>query len=109
MCPEHLVALHICVEDDDGEALRRQWEQLGIEVPLEMITAHYRRLGSAVEDHIREVMARWPDTELTLVTSQYAGGGIFDDLLHNQSLVFLREQLMVNCGVAVVAVPYRLE
>ena len=109
MCPEHLLALHICVEDDDGEALRRQWEELGIEVPLEMITAHYRNLATAVEDHIRELMARWPDTELTLVTSQYAGGGVFDDLLHNQSLVLLREQLMVNCGVAVLAVPYRLE
>ncbi|MDQ1427750.1 MAG: hypothetical protein QOK39_1226, partial [Acidimicrobiaceae bacterium] len=109
MCPEHLLALHICVEDDDGEALRRRWEELGIEVALEMITAHYRNLTTAVEAHIVELMARWPDTEVTLVTSQYAGGGIFDDLLHNQSLVLLREQLMVNCGVAVLAVPYRLE
>jgi amino acid transporter len=108
MCAEHLVALHVLVEDDEGEQLRRQWDELGIEVPLEMVTAHYRDIRSAVEEHIRELMARWPATEVTLVTSQYAGGGIFDDLLHNQSLVLLRESVMVNSEVAVVAVPYRI-
>jgi hypothetical protein len=46
---------------------------------------------------------------VVLVTSQYAAGGILDDILHNQSLVLLREHLMVDCDVAVVAVPYRIE
>ena len=108
MSPEHLVALHICAEDDDGENLRQQWDAFGIEVPLEMVTADYRNLAPAVEAHMREVKARWPDTELTVVTSQYAAGGLLDDLLHNQSLLLLREQLMVDCDVAVVAVPYRI-
>jgi hypothetical protein len=109
MCPEHVVALHVCTEDDDGSALQRQWESLGIEEPLEMVTAHFRDLGGVVEEFVEEVRRRWPDTTITLVTSQYAAGGMFDDLLHNQSLVLLREQLMVDCGVAVVAVPYRIQ
>jgi hypothetical protein len=109
MSGAHLVALHICSEDDDGSDLREQWDAFGIEVPLEMVTAHYRNLGPAVEDHLRELMERWPSTKLTIVTSQYAAGGILDDLLHNQSLVLLREQLMVDCDVAVVAVPYRID
>ncbi len=108
MCPERLVALHVCVEDDDGESLRRQWEELAIDVPLEMVTAQYRDLGAVVEEYVGELRQRWRDTEITFVTSQYAAGGMFDDLLHNQSLVMLREQLMVDCGVAVVAVPYRI-
>jgi hypothetical protein len=108
MCPERVVALHVCTEDDDGEGLRRQWEELGIDVPLEMATAHFRDLGGTVEGYVEELRRRWPGTDITLVTSQYAAGGIFDDLLHNQSLVLLREQLMVNCEVAVVAVPYRI-
>ena len=109
MSPDHLLALHILVEDDDGEALRGRWESLGIDVPLEMVTAHDRNLGLAVENHIRELMQRWPDGKVTVVTSQYAAGGIFDDLLRNQSLVLLREQLMVDLDVAVVAVPYRMD
>jgi amino acid transporter len=108
MCPERLLALHVRVEDDDGEELRRQWEELAIDVPLEMVTAHFRDMAPAVEAHLSDVMDRWPGTRLTIVTSQYAGGGLFDDLLHNQSLVLLREQLMVDCDVAVVAVPYRI-
>jgi len=109
MSADHLVALHVCIDDDDGSALRRQWEELGIEVPLEMVTAHFRDIGAAVEGHLKELGERWPNNRRTLVTSQYAAGGMFDDLLHNQSLVLLREQLMVDCNVAVVAVPYRIE
>ena len=108
MRPERLLALHVLIEDDDGEDLRRQWAELGIEVELEMVTAHFRDIGDAVEDHLGDMRRRWPDTKLVVVTSQYAGGGIFDDLLHNQSLVLLREQLMLDCEVAIVAVPYRI-
>jgi len=108
MCADHLVALHVCIEEDDGSSIRRQWEELGIEVPLETVTAHYRDLGGAVKAHLEELIERWPSTQVTLVTSQYAAGGVFDDLLHNQSLVLLREQLMVDLNVAVVAVPYRI-
>jgi amino acid transporter len=108
MCPDHLLALHICVEDDDGDDLKRRWEEMGIDVPLEMATAHYRDIGGAVEEHLRELRHRWPGGHCTVVTSQYAAGGMFDDLLHNQGVVLLREQLMVDCDVAVVAVPFRL-
>ena len=109
MCPEHVIALHVCIEDDDGSGLSAQWAELGIDVPLEIVTAHDRDTGLAVEARVREVMARWPDTRVAVVTSQYAAGGIFDDLLHNRSAVLLREQLMTDLEVAVVAVPYRIE
>jgi amino acid transporter len=108
MCPERLLALHVLTEDDDGDELRRQWAELGIDVELEMVTAHFRDIGDAVEAHLDGIRQRWPDSKLVVVTSQYAGGGLFDDLLHNQSLVLLREQLMINCDVAIVAVPYRI-
>jgi amino acid transporter len=109
MCPEHLSALHVCIEEDDSDDIRRQWDELGIDVPLDIVVAHYRDIADAVEAHARELIERWPDDKLTLVTSQYAAGGIFDDLLHNRSLLLLRERLMVDCDVAVVSVPYRIQ
>ncbi|HEY2428196.1 MAG TPA: hypothetical protein VGI06_04640, partial [Acidimicrobiales bacterium] len=105
---DHLVALHVCLEDDDGTRLSEQWRQLGIDVPLETVEAPYRDIGPAVDAHIQELLRRWPGTTMTVVISQYAGGGLFDDLLHNQTLVLLRERLMVRDGVTVASVPYHI-
>ena len=104
--PDHLIALHVRV-DDDGDRVARRWAELGIDVPLETVDAPYRNLGPVVEAHIDAVLSRWPGTTLTLVTSQYAAGGLFDDLLHNRTLLLLRERLMVRSGVVIASVPYR--
>jgi amino acid transporter len=106
--PDHLVALHVCVEDDDAKELARRWKELGIEVPLESVDAPYRDLSDAVEAQIDELDQRWPGATMTVVISQYAGDRILDSLLHNQTLVLLRERLMLRTGVAVTSVPYRI-
>jgi hypothetical protein len=106
--PDHLLAVHVRLEDDDGTALARRWNEVGIEVPLEIVDAPYRDIGAAAEAHIRELRERWPGARLTVVTSQYSSGGLFDDVLHNQSLAFLRDRLTAKEGVVVASVPYRI-
>ncbi|MGH9125454.1 MAG: APC family permease [Acidimicrobiales bacterium] len=108
MKPEHLVALHISVDDDDAESLLHRWTELGIDVPLETAEAHFRDIAATIEEHLRSLAERWPGCRIAVVASQYAGGRLFDDLLHNQGLLMLREKLMVDCDVTVVSVPYRL-
>lgn len=105
---EHLIALHVCIDEDDGSAITKRWQELDVDVPLELTTANYRDLGPTIESYVDGVMARWPRTPLTIVTSQDAGGGTFDNLLHNQSLVLLAERLMLRAGVVVTTVPYRI-
>jgi hypothetical protein len=58
--------------------------------------------------HIGTLLERWPGTTVSVVASQYAGGGLLQDLLHNESLVLLRERLMLGYGTAVITVPYRI-
>jgi amino acid transporter len=106
--PDHLLALHVCLEDDDGTDLVRRWQEAGIDVPLELVDAPYRDLSPVVEGHLDELDRRWPGTTVTVIISQYAGGRIIDDLLHNQTLVLLRERLMLRTGVAVASLPYRI-
>lgn len=105
--PEHLVALHVCLDGDDGGRLLARWGELGIDVELETVDAPYRNLGPVVEARLDEYLERWPGATLTLVASQYAGRGVFDDLLHNREFVLLRERLMVRSGVVVASVPFR--
>jgi amino acid transporter len=106
--PDHLAALHVRVDDDRGEELANQWQGLGIEVPLETVDAPFRDLAPVVEAHLDELEKRWPGATVTVVTSQFAGGRVVTDLIHNRALVRLRERLMLRSGVVVAAVPYRL-
>jgi amino acid transporter len=105
--PDHLVALHVSLDSEDGDRIKRRWAELGIDVALESVDAPYRDLGPVVEARIDDFLSRWPGTIVTIVTSQYAAGGLFDDLLHNRALVVLRERLMLRSGVVMTSVPYR--
>lgn len=106
--PDHLAALHVRVDEDRGKELANQWRELGIEVPLETVGAPFRDLAPVVEAHLDELEQRWPGATLTVVTSQFAGGRVVTDLIHNRALVQLRERLMLRSRVVVAAVPYRL-
>jgi amino acid transporter len=106
--PDHLVALHVRMEDDDGTGLVRQWAELGIDVPLESVDAPYRDIGPVIESQLDDYLTRWPGTTLTLVTSDYASGGPLDDVLHNRTLSLLRERLRLRSGVVMTSVPYRV-
>jgi hypothetical protein len=106
--PDHLAALHVCVDEDYGKKLVDRWAELGIEVPLECVDAPYREITPVVEAYVDRLDHRWPGTTMTVVTSQYAGERVTSDLFHNRALVLLREQLMLRSGVVVTAVPYHL-
>ena len=58
--PDHLLALYVCLEEDDGTQLAQRWRQLGIDVPLESISAPYRDIGPVVETHIKELSTGGP-------------------------------------------------
>jgi amino acid transporter len=105
--PDHLLALHVRLDDDDGNGLQRRWAALGIDVPLESVDAPYRDIGPVIEAQLDVFLSRWPGTTLTLVAGDYATGGPFDDILHNRTLDLLRERLRLRSGVVMTSVPYR--
>jgi amino acid transporter len=105
--PDHLIALHICLDGDDSQGLVRRWADLSIGIPLECLDAPHRRLDEGVELALADICERWPDSTVTIVTSQYVGDSVVDHLLHNKTQVVLRERLLWHDQVAVATVPYR--
>jgi amino acid transporter len=104
---DHLIALHVSMEEDDERPLRQRWAELGVDVRLDVVRSPHRDLAASVVSYIAELDDQVPDSTLTVVVSKFASGGTADNLLHNQSLVLLEERLLLRSGVAVAAVPYR--
>jgi hypothetical protein len=107
--PQHIVALYVSYEDDDREAMERQWEEFGVEVPLEVVTSKYRELIKPVEQFIDELDARWRNDTITIVIPEFVVGKWYEHILHNQSALFLKGKLLFREGVVVTSVPYHVD
>ncbi len=107
--PQHLVALYVSYEEDDREAMEAQWREYNIEVPLEIKYSRYRELVAPVIEYIDEVDARWGDDTVTIVIPEFVVGKWWENILHNQSALFLKGKLLFRTGTVVTSVPYHLD
>ncbi len=107
--PQHLVALYVTYEEDDREEMERQWREYNIEVPLEIKYSRYRELVAPVVEYIDEVDARWGDDTVTVVIPEFVVGKWWENILHNQSALFLKGKLLFRTGTVVTSVPYHID
>ncbi len=106
--PQHLVAVYVSYEDEDRLALERQWKDMGIDVPLEIVPSPYRDLVGPIERYIDELDARWDNDTVTVVIPEFVVGKWYEQLLHNQSALMLKAKLLFREGTVVTSVPYHL-
>ncbi len=107
--PQHLVALYVTYEEDDREEMERQWRDFKIEIPLEIKYSRYRELVAPVVEYIDEVDARWGDDTVTVVIPEFVVGKWWENILHNQSALFLKGKLLFRTGTVVTSVPYHID
>jgi amino acid transporter len=106
--PQHLIAVYVSFDDEDREEIEKQWEEFGIDVPLEIIYSPYRELIGPVERYIDELDARWENDTITVVIPEFVVGKWYEHLLHNQSALFLKGKLLFREGTVVTSVPYHV-
>jgi hypothetical protein len=106
--PQHLIAVYVSFEDEDREEIEQQWQEFGIDVPLEIIYSPYRELIGPVERYIDELDARWENDTITVVIPEFVVGKWYEHLLHNQSALFLKGKLLFREGTVVTSVPYHV-
>ncbi|MEU0035167.1 APC family permease [Streptomyces sp. NPDC006333] len=106
--PDHLEALTVSVDRDEAAALRRHWEEYGIEVPLKVIDSPYREVTRPVVEYVRSVRRESPRDIVAVFIPEYVVGRWWENLLHNQSALWLKNRLLFTPGVMVTSVPWQL-
>ena len=89
--------------------MERQWREFNIDIPLEIKYSRYRELVAPVVEYIDEVDARWGDDTITIVIPEFVVGKWWENILHNQSALFLKGKLLFRTGTVVTSVPYHLD
>ena len=69
----------------------------------------YRELAKPILRYIDELDARWDNDIITVVLPEFVVPGMFAQVLHNQSALFLKGRLLFRKGTVVTSVPYHLE
>ncbi|MEJ7764233.1 MAG: APC family permease [Acidimicrobiales bacterium] len=108
MRPTHLAAVHVADDVEEMEQLQREWEERGIDVPLEAVNSPYRDLVRPVLDFLDELDARWDDDTITVLIPEFVVKHWYENALHNQTALALKVALLQRDGTVVTSVPYKV-
>jgi len=109
IAPDHLIAAHVAYDDDERAAVEREWEQLGIDVPLAVVPSPYRELVGPVEGFLDDMAARWDVALVTVVIPELVVGLRSPaNVLHGQRALALKLALLDRPGTVVTSVPVHL-
>ncbi|MEV4556832.1 APC family permease [Kitasatospora sp. NPDC049285] len=106
--PDTLEAVTVAVEPDATEDLRGQWAAGGIGVPLKVLDSPFREITKPVVAYVRELRAGHPGDAVAVFIPEYVVGHWWENLLHNQSALWLKSRLLFTPGVMVISVPWQL-
>nr|WP_240979432.1 APC family permease [Streptomyces sp. HNM0574] len=104
-----LEAVSVGVDPAETEALWREWQRQGIEVPLTILDSPYREITRPVVDHVKAMRRESPGDVVSVYIPEYVVGHWYEQLLHNQSALRLKGRLLFTPGVMVTSVPWQLD
>lgn len=107
--PNVVEAVTVNVDPAETEALRREWDERGIEVPLKVLDSPYREITRPVIEYVKSVRRSSPRDVVNVYIPEYVVGRWYEQILHNQSALRLKGRLLFTPGVMVTSVPWQLE
>jgi len=104
-----LEALHVALDPERVPALLKEWHTLAPDVPLRVLESPYRRTRAPILEHIHTLEGTLkPGDLVTVVIPEFVPSHPWQNLLHNQTALYLKAALLFDDRVAVVSVPVRL-
>jgi amino acid transporter len=107
--PHYLHAVHVAFDEDSERAMRRRWEEFGLDIPLDVVQSPYRALTQPVLDYVDELDRRWSHDVVTVIIPEFVVHHWWEQLLHNQSALFLKARLLFRKGTVVTSIPAHID
>jgi amino acid transporter len=105
---EDITAVHIALEPEDTEKVRKKWEQWGRGNRLVIVDSPYRLFLEPLLDYIDEILAsRQANETITIVVPHFVPENKMHNILHMQTAEMLRRELLTTPGVVITEVPYQ--
>jgi amino acid transporter len=107
--PERLIAVTVEVDEERTAELRKRWDELALDIPLNVIPSPYRELTRPIMRFLDDLDEQDPSDVLTVVIPEVVVHRWWEQLLHNQTALVLKTRLLFRPNTIVVSVPAQIE
>jgi amino acid transporter len=106
---DDVTAIHVSIEPDETEKIRRKWIAWGEGTRLIILDSPFRLFIEPLLEYIEEILRnRQPNETITIVVPQFIPSRRWHNALHMRTADFLRQELLSRPGVVVTDVPYHV-
>ncbi len=110
MLSEDVTAVHVSIDPEAAENVRKEWELWGKGVRLLILESPYRLFLEPLLQYIDELASqRQPNETITIVVPQFVSKRWIYNLLHTQTAMLLRLVLLFKEGIVITDVPYQVD
>jgi amino acid transporter len=109
MLSDDVTAVHVSMDPEDTEKVRKKWETWGRGTRLVIVDSPYRLFLEPLLDYIKEILsARQPNETITIIVPHFVPEHKIHNALHMQTAEMLRRELLSTPGVVITEVPYQV-
>ncbi len=107
---DDITAVHVMIEPEEAERVRKRWETWGEGVRLVILDSPYRLLVEPMLEYIEDIAAeRQPNETITVVVPRFVPKHWAANALHTQAATWLQFALLGKPGIVITDVPYQVE
>lgn len=106
---DDVTAVYVSIDPVEGQKIKEKWEVYGDGARLVVLDSPYRLLDEPIMQYIEKMLAlQQPKDILTVVIPQFVPKKLWENLLHNQTALVLRQRLLFKPGLVIIEVPYQI-
>lgn len=109
LAPTSVRALSVNLDPERSQRILREWEDWGVDIPVELIDSPFRSLTASIREYVRAFTPDGRHTVVTCVLPEFVLGRWYHQPLHNQTALAVKAALLFERGVVTTSVPYHLE
>jgi hypothetical protein len=109
MLSSDVTAVHVTIEPEEAEKVRKKWETWGEGVRMVMLDSPYRLFVEPLLEYIADIAEqRQPGETITIVVPEFVSTNKLSSPLHMNTANVLRQQLKHQPGIVITNVPYHV-
>ncbi len=105
---DEIIAVHVDMGGTDIEKLQEKWANLEADIKLEIVPSPYRSVIEPIVDFVNEFESKNPELMTTIIIPVFVTKNWWEELLHNQTSLFLKMALRARKRRVVTTVRYYL-
>lgn len=105
---DEVVAIHVDIGSTDREKLQKRWEELESDIALVILDSEYRSVVLPIINFVEAYENQHPGVLSTIIIPAFVTQRWWENLLHNQTTLFLKTALRTKQSRIVTTVRYYL-